>query len=684
MSKKELILLFIGNNCKKYTKKQIEQYVKDNIDKELAELELEGIIYIDTNGLISSFPSHLEIGRILIQNDRPILIKDNKRYAIRKEDLKGARHNDLVIIKKTNLIVPHNKTKYTIAKVEKILRRDTYNIIVEVKEKDNKLFVEALHNFLDGNIINHNSQLKNYTSGDILLVEVKEPDKNNNYHANIVELIAHENDPDKEIKILLVKNGFPLSLSEKSMKEMEEIPEEVRPADLVGRKDLRKILTFSIDGERTKDRDDAISLLTLPNGNYLFICHISDVSHYIHPGMHLWDEVIYRGSSVYPSDLVNHMIHAKIATGICSLNEKVDRLTESTFIEIDPFGNIVNYYSKSAIINSKKACTYEDVNRFLEKDKHVEGYEELEETLKQMEHVMYLLRDKMIKNGMLEFNVGDTVIVRNKEGKIVRIFDEKMGTAQKIIEFFMLITDMVNAESAILPMVYRVHEAPDIATLEQTCEILRKTIKTIKIPRRITCAKQLQNLLEQLHGLPEEEYATRLLIQSMKRARYSADNIGHFALGVKGDEQITSPIRRAGDLHNQYYTKLQRTNKRFTDQELKELYIKTDSLCRRLNQVELAAERVEYEAKRIAMKEYLTQNGITTQNGIITFLNNKLVLVRTEDGIEGRLDLNGLYAYDKATNTFRHRNNNFRLVLGSPVTLIPKQNDTEITFALKK
>lgn len=676
---KELIILYLGNNGKKYTKKQIIKYVKENIDEELKELELEGLIYLDKNNMISSFPNHLVKGRIKINNNEAILVSNNKRYIIPLTCLNGALNNDYVAIRPMNTYIRNNIG----ACVEKIIKRDTGRLLVEVVLNNNMLEVEDIKHIINKKILINKHELSEFNIGDRLLIELGK-EHEDYYDANIIEYIASKDDPNKDIKAIVINNGFNIGFSEEAIKEANSLPDEVREEDIKGRLDLRNDFIFTIDKATTKDRDDAISVKILDNGNYLLGVHIADVSHYVKPGMKLWDEAMERGTSLYPIDMVIPMLPPKLSDGICSLNPGVDRLTESTFIEIDPMGNIVDYYSKSTVINSRKACTYEDINRILENHEDVEGYEKYKNYLNLLETLMYALRSKMHKNGMLEFNTSDIDVIRDKNGNFIKIVEEKMGTAQKIIEFDMLVTDMVKAEESMLPMVYRIHEAPDIAKINETLNIIRKTVKGIKIPRNITSSRQLQDLIEQIHGIPEEQFITQLLIQSMKRARYSVDNIGHFALGVKGDIQYTSPIRRADDLHNQYYSKLQRSGKKLSNIELKKLYLQTFKLCEHLNKREIAAETIEREAREYAINQILNNKTKEVLDGNITFINNKYVLVKTLGGIEGKLDLNNLFRYDRVSNSYKHKHNNFKLVLGEGIKVVTKKKNNEMVFALKK
>ena len=680
---KEQIVYFLDKN-KKYKKEQISKYIGKNIDEELTELELDGLIYKDKHELYSIFPRHLVQGIIHLNKNHGVLTIDKNKYKIKNAILNDILDGDLVIIKPTK----HYENGLELATIEKILKRETGNIIVEVKEKDGIKYLEDINKRFKKPILLPNKQLKEYIYGDRLLVNIGISNNKDYYKAELIRYICNKDDPDKDIKTILVNNGFTIGHSEQSMNEVNSFPDHVRKEDLINRNDFRKILTISIDGKSTKDRDDAYSIIKLNNGNYLIIVHISAVSYYVKPGMSLWNEAMEKGTSVYPLDYVEPMFPKKLSNGICSLDEKVDRLTESHMIEIDKKGNIINYQYVPSVINSDKACTYEDVNKILEDYEMVEGYEDYYPLLKLSEEIcLDILEKRMIKRGFLDFNSTDIEVSRNNNGEISSIKEKGMGKAQKIIEVLMVLTDELAALSAILPMIYRVHEEPNIEKVKETIEYLKTLgIKINYKPNsNIITAKQIQSILNQIKGTELEEILSGILIRTMKMAKYSAINIGHFALALIAYIQVTSPIRRAGDLWNQYYMTQQRESVKYTQEELNDLYKKAYILSGHLSEKEIKEEKVERKALNLITPRYYLKNKDEIIKAKITYLTKKYINIKTSDGIKGRLSLGDNYVFNKESNGYINKENNFKLVIGTPISVTPDKinEDNSLVFKLK-
>ena len=679
---KESIVYFLDKK-KKYKKEQIVKYIGKNIDKELEELELEGLIYIDNHELYSSFPEYLVQGIITINKKDAILKSNKKRYKIKHEDLSEVLDKDIVIIKPTDEF----DSGLPVAKIIKILKRKTGNLIVEVKERNGIKYLEDIDKRFTTPIELPNHVLKEFNYGDRLLVNIGLPSDQNFYKAELITFISNKNDPDKEIKTSLVNNGFTLGFSNKSLEEIRNIPKTITKEQMVGRVDFRDIPTISIDGKYTKDRDDAYSIRILPNGNYQLIIHISDVSEYVKPGMALWDEAMEKGTSVYPLDYVEPMLPKELSNGICSLDENEERLTESSIIEIDKEGNIIDFKTVSGIIKSNKQCTYEDVNKILEEFEMVEGYEEIYQTLLISKELSTLLKNRMLKKGFLNFLSNDIETTRKDNGELDTVNEKKMGTSEEIIEFFMVFTDELAALESILPMIYRTHEEPVIEKVKNIIDYIRSCGVNIKFNTKANTitSKHIQHLLAQIKGNTQEDIISSYLIQSMKRARYSSINIGHFALGLPAYIQITSPIRRAGDLWNQYYRKLQREGYHFTNKELNELYKKSYELSEHLTYKELQAEKVCKECFDLAASRYYINNPVNTIPARITYISRSHILIKTDKGVKGQLSLTKNYVFIKDKNTYYNKDKNLALTLGNniEVTLDKVYNDNSLVFKLK-
>ena len=679
---KEQLIYYLDKN-KKYKKEQLVKYIGQNIDKELSELELEGLIYKDKNELYSNFPDHLVQGKIHFNKNDATISINNTLYKIKIDELNDVLDGDLVIIKPTNIFEKGAK----IATIEKILNRETGNIIVEVLEKNDQKYVKDIQNRFKKTIYLQNHILKDYVYGDRLLVNIGLYSTKDYYKAELVSFICNKNDPDKEIKTILVNNGFTIGHSEESMRETNSLPNNVTMKDIIGRKDFRNLLTISIDGSNTKDRDDAFSIVKLNNDHYLLIIHISAVSYYVRPGMALWKEAMEKGTSVYPLDYVEPMFPKKLSNGICSLDEGVDRLTESTIIEIDSEGNIINHETVPGVINSNKACTYEDVNKILNDNEMIDGYEEIYPLLLTAYELSKILEKRMLDKNFLDFNSTDIHVSRNDKGEIDKITETTMGSSQKIIEFFMVLADEIAALESILPMIYRIHEEPDAKKINNVIKYIKKIDEDISFHTKSNSiqAKHIKYLLEQIKDTNLEQEISSLLISSMKQARYSSINIGHFALALSAYIQITSPIRRAGDLWNQYYRIQQREGTKYTNNDYNELYTKAYKLAGHLTNKEISSEKVERESLDLVSARYYTKNIDELINAKVTYLSKKYIKIKTSDGIKGVLQLGKKYKFNQGTNSYINKENNFKLTIGTPIVVTPERvnEDNSLVFKLK-
>ncbi len=379
---------------------------------------------------------------------------------------------------------------------------------------------------------------------------------NNNYDAEIIKVIGHKDDPDIEMICKLEKEQIPYIFSKKVMKEVEQIPNEVREKDKENRTDYTNDLIFTIDGNDSKDFDDAVSLKQLDNGNYLLGVHIADVSHYIKKGSKIYEEVLNRGTSIYLIDRVIPMLPHEISNGICSLNEGVDRLTLSVIAEYSESGKLVDYHIEKSVINSKKRMTYENVNKVLNGEE-VPGYENFKDTLFLMNRLAKKFRKIRFKEGSINFEREEPkFIIENDE--IIDITLRNRGQAEKLIEEFMIEANKIVATTAhnmYLPFLYRGHRIPDVENITDLEELLK--LLGIELPYSLednyNNPLYMQKTLDLCKDSPYYSIVCDRLLHSMKKAEYYPIPTDHYGLAVKEETgrlytHFTSPIRRINDL----------------------------------------------------------------------------------------------------------------------------------------
>ena len=691
-SLKDELMAYLDNPSQKYKKYKFNQlrakmcgekgYRVDMLREALKELELEGLIEVDqSRGLFRSFPHDLGYvhGKISINkhDEGFIMGRDGKKYKIRTEDLNDALDGDTVIVKPTKKM----SEGHVVCKVDRIIKRKDGLVVVEVtKGEDGEYYLRPFNARLNHPIKINAMSMRPLVEGDRIVVKISELTDNKCYYAGFVKNIGHKDDPDADLKIIAIENKIVIDFSEAALAEAEAIPTEVTEEEKVGRLDLTNELIFSIDGASTKDRDDAVSIKINERGNYVVGVHISDVTHYVHPGMQLWEEALQRGTSVYMADTVIPMLPHKLSNGICSLNPDVDRLTFSCIMEVTPQGEVLNYDFVDTVINSRKAMTYEEVNQIFEDGELPPGYEEFYDALDLMRQLSERMEKVKEKRGYVNFGSNDLEIKMDENGNPVEFKKKQQRTAEKIIENLMLLAGESYANYMIIPSPLRVHEAPDEERVEEAFETLEKSGIRVKSTHDIVNGKVIQQLLSQIEDMDERTVAAQIILRSMSRGRYDVENVGHFGLGLPTYGHWTSPIRRAADLRGHYNLRLQRDNK-FVIKDADAFYDMMDEFCQHISRKERYADQAERDADEFEMIKYMKNHLGEKFNAHITYVNSKVMFVKTEEGITGRLypeDIQGdRFNYNDNTLSFNGKKSKKKLRIGTKLVLTALEADRD-------
>ncbi len=368
----------------------------------------------------------------------------------------------------------------------------------------------------------------------------------------IVEVLGASDAPDMEMRLILRMYGLPIAFPPEVEAAAEAIALHVSPPDLAGRRDLRGLLTFTIDGETARDFDDAVSLELLPNGHVLLGVHIADVSFYVREGSPIDREAARRGTSVYFPDRVIPMLPARLSNEVCCLQPDVDRLTLSVFIELTAAGHTVHYNIADSVIHSQARLTYTRVAEYLDGNaRALDGRNPgIGTVLERLDALASVLRQQRLAAGSLDFDLPEADIVLDSQGRIDAIVRAERTRAHTLIEECMLLANHTVATHLArlsVPTLYRVHEPPDAAKLEQFSAFVR----TFGYAFPETGCLQpgaVQTLLDAARGTPAAPLINHLLLRALPRAQYAVDNSGHFGLGFTCYTHFTSPIRRYPDL----------------------------------------------------------------------------------------------------------------------------------------
>ena len=368
----------------------------------------------------------------------------------------------------------------------------------------------------------------------------------------VTEILGHVNDPGTDVISIVKAFGLPTEYPEEVMRQLETIPEALREEDYQGRRDLRHLKTVTIDGEDAKDLDDAITL-EKKGSHYLLGVHIADVSHYVREGSPLDKEALKRGTSVYLVDRVIPMLPHKLSNGICSLNQGEDRLALSCLMDINEKGIVVGNEIAETVINVNHRMTYTAVNEIITNrdEQTMKVYEDFVPMFQLMKELSELLRSRRKQRGGIDFDFPESKIVLDEKGYPIDVHPYERNAATKLIEDFMLVANETIAEDFYwqeLPFLYRTHETPDMERIQKLAAMISKFGYYMKLGREEIHPKEFQKLLGKVQDTPEEAMISRLALRSMKQAKYTTENIGHFGLAVKYYCHFTSPIRRYPDL----------------------------------------------------------------------------------------------------------------------------------------
>jgi len=370
--------------------------------------------------------------------------------------------------------------------------------------------------------------------------------------ANLLETLGNPDDPEIQARAIIFRYGLPTVFSPDAKRDAENCSQAIDAREIAARVDLRSHPIVTIDGERARDFDDAVSV-EKKDGVYLLYVSIADVAHYVRPGTALDREAYERATSVYFPDRALPMLPEELSNGICSLNPREDRLTKTALIEIGASGEVLKSRFFNSVIRSRARMTYTEVRRILvDKDPAcLERYRDLVDSFKLMEELALLLWKKRQARGNLDFDLPEAEILLDLQGAPENIVRAERNIAHRIIEEFMIAANEAVArhlKEKDFPLLYRVHEGPEHETLEEMAPFLLSLGYRLPLKKERIAPKELQKLLESCHGKPEERVINRVLLRAMKQARYAPENIGHFGLASTCYTHFTSPIRRYPDL----------------------------------------------------------------------------------------------------------------------------------------
>lgn len=463
-------------------------------------------------------------------------------------------------------------------------------------------------------------------------------------HGEVLQVLSAEDENDLAMKELLLENGFPLSFSEEVIEETERIPDVISKAEIKKRKDMRKVLTFTIDPVDARDFDDAISFQFLKNGNIELGVHIADVSYYVEPGTALDKEAYERATSVYLPDRVSPMLPERISNELCSLRPNEDKLTFSAIFEITPKGAIKKQWIGRTVIHSDRRFTYEEAQEVIETK---EG--SLKDEILLLNDLAQKLRKERFSKGAINFSSQEVRFKLDEKGKPIGITIKESKEANQLIEEFMLLANRAVATYAAsiqvhektIPFPYRIHDNPDEEKLIPFIEFAKKFGYRFNISTPENIAASFNQMLETVKGKPEQHVLEQLGIRTMAKAAYTSKNIGHYGLGFENYCHFTSPIRRYPDVMVHRIIEECLNQKPQADKKMEEK-------CKHCSEKERSAMDAERAANKYKQVEYMKDKLGETFDGVVTGVASfGFWAETTEHKCEGLISMNQLMYIDE-------------------------------------
>lgn len=614
------------------------------LQEALDELVREYVVFFTKKEkyiLLKNCPG-LKVGKLSVNKKGfgfVILDKEDDLY-VEASNMNGAIDGDIVLAEKFMSGVRRE------AKVIRIIKRELDDLVGEIayNEKGKPILILD-DNKKDLTIELTGEKLKDCVEGHKVLVKALKEINKRKYLCEVIKVIGHKNDPGTDILSIAYRHGIYEDFGEEVEKELESIPNQVSEKDLKGRKDLTNEVIFTIDGDDTKDIDDAISIKMKENGNYELGVHIADVSNYVKENTALGDAAYERGTSSYLADTVIPMLPHKLSNGICSLNEGEVRLSMSCVMEINHKGKIVDYDIFPSYIKSRKKMTYKKVNDIIIRDIVAPGYEEFVDDLKLMNELHKILRKEKINRGYINFEIDEAKIIQDENGKAIDVVKRVREEGEMLIEDFMIAANETVAGHIFqmdLPFIYRVHEDPKPEKIEEFMNLVK--ILGYKLTGNVNSItpKTMDNILSQLKDKKEFEILSALLLRSMRKAEYSKDNLGHFGLASRAYTHFTSPIRRYPDLVVHRLLK-----KYLVENDMSMTTIQTlDSSLIEIAQHSSERERAAVDAERdvldMKMAEYMEDHIGEEYEGMINTITNFGFFVELPNLVEGLVHVQSL------------------------------------------
>jgi ribonuclease R len=694
--RKNLIIQLVEDSCYVPMKEkelaifmQVEPEEREELKSILQELLNEGSLQMTKRGkyIKGDGQAKQQVGTF-ISNSRGFGFVEvegqEEDLFIPEEYTGGAFHLDTVQVE----LLKEQRGKRKEAKVTGILMHGIEQVVGTYDKGKSFGFVIPDNEKLNTDIFIPVERSKGAVTGHKVVAQITDyGDAKHKPEGKIIEILGHVNDPG--VDILSIVKGFdlPTEFPERVLNQAERVAKEVSEADRDGRKDLRELMTVTIDGEDAKDLDDAISL-SYEDGKYYLGVHIADVSNYVQENSALDQEALERGTSVYLVDRVIPMLPHVLSNGMCSLNMGEDRLALSCLMTVDQKGNVIDHEIVESVIHVDERMNYTDVNKILEEHDPAlcKRYEAQVPMFHCMKELADILREKRKSRGSIDFDFPESKIELDKEGNPISIKPYERRIANKIIEDFMLLANETVAQHFYwmeIPFVYRTHETPDPEKIMKLGTFIRNFGYNIKVKTgdNEIHPKEIQKLLGKIEGTPEEALLSRLTLRSMKRASYQTECMGHFGLACPYYCHFTSPIRRYPDLQIHRIIKEQLRG-RMDGKRILHYEEILPEVAKHSSQMERRADEAERETEKLKKAQYMVSRIGEKFEGVISGVTAWGIYVELPNTVEGMVHVSRMagdyYYYDEQAYEMIGRDTGRTFRLGQKVDVIVDDVDLQM------
>ena len=634
---------------------QVPKEKRDELRQILETLESEGKIYLSKRGkycrgeakrLTGSFRASLKgFGFVVIEGEEQDIY-------IAEEDTNTAMDQDEVEVVITR--EPDGRSRE--GKIVRIVNRALTKVVGLYQVRKGKSYGVVIpdNQRLSSDIFVPAEYSKGAVDGHKVVVELTSyGDDRRSPEGKVVEIIGHINDPGTDILSIVKGYDLPLEFPEKVLNQAERVAKPVSEADRQGRQDLRDWQMVTIDGEDAKDLDDAVSIAR-EGDCYILGVHIADVTNYVQENSALDREAFKRGTSVYLVDRVISMLPHTLSNGICSLNQGEDRLALSCIMKIDEKGRVVDHEIAETVIRVDQRMSYTSVKKILEDHdpEETKKYQELVPMFEEMSCLSKILREHRRIRGSIDFDFPETKMILDEKGRPLELCPYERNVATRMIEDFMLLANETVAEDYYwqeLPFVYRTHEAPDEEKIRTLATFINNFGYSMHVGANEVRPKEIQKLLAKVEGGPQEAMISRLALRSMKQAKYTPENSGHFGLAAAYYTHFTSPIRRYPDLQIHRIIK-DNLRGRMREERIVHYDKILPEVTKHASEMERRAEEAERETVKLKKVEYMQQHLGEIFRGVISSITKWGMYVELPNTVEGLVHVANMrddhYEYD--------------------------------------